>query len=53
MDPEELEKFIDKYGYWSGECPEAPVEDWIHEARNGDTRLGYWEWAYRQMEVEE
>jgi hypothetical protein len=31
-------------GYW-GEHPEHPVEDWLYEIANLDTRRGYWEWV--------
>ena len=31
-------------GMW-GEHPEFPVDDWLYEVDNGDTRLGYWVWV--------
>lgn len=31
-------------GTW-GEYDDYPVEDWVAEVINDDTRLGYWEWA--------
>lgn len=41
-----LGDYIERYGgYWAGEVPGYPVEDWEYEVQNGDTRLGYWEWA--------
>ena len=36
-------------GNW-GEHPSHPVTDWQYEAANGDTRLGYWEWAAARIE---
>lgn len=31
-------------GVW-GEHPDYPLDDWLYEVSNGDTRLGYWDWA--------
>lgn len=42
-----VEWINDHGGYWKGECRNLPVEDWIYEVCNGDTRLGYWEWVYK------
>jgi hypothetical protein len=39
-------------GVW-GEYLDYPVADWIMDARNGDTRLGYWEWVAHQVEARE
>jgi len=36
-------------GVW-GEHPAHPVSDWQYEVANGDTRLGYWEWAAHRGE---
>jgi len=54
MNPEILDQFIAGHGgYWDGECAEFPREDWEYEVRNGDTRLGYWEWAaHNKLEIE-
>ena len=30
-----------------------PVEDWRMEVANGDTLLGYWEWAHQQWEIQQ
>lgn len=47
-----IDKFIEKHGgYWS-EHPGYPVVDWAYEVANGDTRKGYWEWAYASAEAE-
>lgn len=35
-------------GHW-GAHPEHPVEDWMYEVANGDTREGYWEWVQRRV----
>ena len=44
-----LKQFIEENGgYWDGEWPGFPLEDWVTEVNNGDTRLGYWDWAYVQ-----
>ena len=44
-----LKHFIEENGgYWEGECPGLPLEDWVTEVNNGDTRLGYWDWVYVQ-----
>lgn len=32
--------------YWKDEDPEHPFIDWVYAVSNGDTRLGYWEWAH-------
>ena len=36
-------------GPWK-ELKEYPVADWQYEVANGDTRLGYLEWAAHQKE---
>lgn len=42
-----LESFIKlNGGYWHGEHPDLTVKDWMAEVVRGDTRKGYWEWAY-------
>ncbi len=38
--------------YWQDEDAEFPESDWVGAVTNGDTRLGYWEWAYTQREAE-
>ena len=46
------DEFANKYGgYWQGQHPDYPVEDWQYQVQNGDTRMGYWEWA-QQMDSE-
>jgi hypothetical protein len=50
-EPEELAAFIEEHGgYWEGECKAAPLADWWQEARDNNTRLSYWEWAYTVVE---
>ncbi len=34
-------------GYWNGEHPKALCADWKREVSEGETRMGYWEWAFR------
>jgi hypothetical protein len=36
-------------GTW-GTCPAAHPHDWMLEIAEGNTRLGYWEWACVQLE---
>ena len=44
-----LDGFIDDHGgYWDGEHPDFKISDWKKEVLDGDTRMSYWEWAYRQ-----
>lgn len=44
----EMEEFIEKHGgYWDGQDPEYTYSDWKWAVTNEDTRLGYWEWAYK------
>lgn len=38
------EDFRQHFGHW-GENPDHPVSDWAAEAKNNDTRMGYWEWV--------
>ena len=38
-------------GHWA-ERPGHPSEDWKYEVANGDTRLGYREWARAREESE-
>jgi len=53
-DDKTLQQFIDDImeahgGFW-GEHPDYPVEDWQHEVRNDDTRVGYWEWVVNRVD---
>lgn len=34
-----------------GEYTAYPRSDWQYEVQNGDTKLGYWEWAEHQIEA--
>ena len=36
-------------GTW-GEVPDYPVPDWQHLVANGDTRQGYWDYAYDELQ---
>lgn len=48
---EELTEFVEENGgYWDGEYSERPISDWKVEVTNGDTRLGYWEWAFNSTQ---
>jgi hypothetical protein len=38
--------------YW-GEDPRVPLCEWQYEVRNGDTRLGYWEFVQARMDEDE
>lgn len=44
---EELKAYFG--GMWAN-CPKYPVANWQHEVANDDTRLGYWEWVYHQID---
>lgn len=35
--------------YW-GENPDYPVSDWVFDASENGTRLGYWEWVKTKVE---
>jgi hypothetical protein len=48
---ERFQRFKDSASHW-GVCPGHPIEDWKHEIANGDTRLGYWQWAESRIEQE-
>ena len=45
------EALQDKYGGIWGEHPDYPREDWGTEAKNSDTRRGYWDWVANQIEI--
>ena len=38
--------------YW-GEDPRVSLAEWQYEVRNGDTRLGYWEFVQARMDEDE
>lgn len=46
----ELNDFIKENGGVWGNHPDFITEDWKNEVMNGNTRLGYWEWCYHQVE---
>lgn len=48
----EIEELREKHGGVWGHHPEFTVSGWRHEVNCNDTRLGYWEWVYHQMESE-
>jgi len=40
-------RYIEEHGgYWGVGDPQYPIEDWQYAVANGDTRRGYWEWAW-------
>ncbi len=47
-----LRKLKSQYAHWDNH-PEYPVEDWMYEVNNEDTRSSYWEWVVSQIENEE
>lgn len=52
-EPPELCEFIEEHGgYWEGEHPDFPLEDWKLEVRDDNTRLSYWEWAFCYVQRE-
>ena len=49
---QEVEAFKNEHGgHWS-EHPDLPLADWRHEVQEDSTRLGYWEWVYKQLLME-
>ncbi len=50
LSPEQLDDKYNRDGY--GGHPEYTREFWRHEAFEGDTLLGYWEWVYNQINDE-
>jgi hypothetical protein len=45
------EKFIDAHGgYWTGEHPDYPTEDWHNKIAENESRLGYWDWVISEIE---
>jgi len=38
---------------WREENPSYPTDEWAAECRDGDTRLGYWEWVEHRKEADE
>lgn len=50
---EDVSKFAEVHGgWWTGEHPVYSLELWRWEAYGLETRLGYWEWAMRQVDGE-
>lgn len=39
--------YIERYGGYRGQNPDFPVQKWLKKIQLGETREGYWEWAYR------
>ena len=39
-----------QHEHW-GEDSAAPVSTWQEQVANGDTRLGYWDWAREYKEI--
>lgn len=44
-----LQKLTDENGGHWGEHPKWTVAEWLKDAAEGNTRLGYWQWV---MELE-
>lgn len=51
-DPSGPEQLSEKYGFW-GEHPDYTAADWSREASANSTRLGYWEWVAKKIQVAE
>lgn len=45
----EIEQLKEAHGGHWGEHPEYPVTDWVFEASENGTRLGYWEWVQNKI----
>lgn len=43
---------IEEVDFWFDRHSDYPVADWQFEVTNGDTRLGYWEWAFNKQEAD-
>ena len=51
---EALETWIEFHGgYWHGEVPEHPRNEWIEAIDNDETIMGYWEWSYAEEHSED
>ena len=48
-----LEAWIASWGGWWGEHPSYPRQDWMDEAGENDTGLGYWDWVLNKIDQEE
>ncbi len=46
-----LARLIDEVGLW-GQCEDFPRRDWVYEASNNDTQVGYWEWVIAKHDLE-
>lgn len=50
---EETNELAEQYGGYWGEHPIYTEEDWVIEVRDGNTRLGYWDWVQAQIDLRE
>jgi len=48
-----VEQLKEAHGGTWGEHIDYPVADWVMDATNNDTRLGYWEWVANMLEARE
>lgn len=39
-------------GYWKSH-PDYPIEDWIFEVHEGNTRRGYWDWVWYMLSTKD
>lgn len=47
------DRFVpDGMDYWQDQDGEFPFVYWKYAVENGETRLGYWEWVFRQKEAQ-
>ncbi len=47
-----LEKLKEKHGGYWGEHSKYFLTDWRYAIENNETRQGYWEWVFDQLETE-
>jgi hypothetical protein len=47
-----VNKVMEENGGFNGEHPDYDLTDWRLEVQSGDTRLSYWEWAARHVDLD-
>ena len=50
---EVLDAFIQRFGGLWGSHPQYARQEWMDEAGNNDTSLGYWDWVLNKIDIEE
>jgi hypothetical protein len=52
MENEILERLQERHGGSWGEFPDFPVADWRCHVVNDETRQGYWDWVWSELEAD-